>query len=502
MNDPNFDPFRMTPVPQPQPGTSIPPVPVPPPAPVAPPTPPTFPDTPPVLPPAPLPFNAPEAPPAPLLPPAPQPAVEPPLPTPAAPPISPVTPPTPPPPLPPVPVEKPLSEEERKALEQKAKQVIGELDQIGGGGNKKKSSGVGLKAVLAAMAIMVVGAGTFVGIKLLGTEQVADERSQALDNECSNPVACTGEQYCLTNTELYARCHEGTATGSICWKLVINCEDEDKVCRGSACETPYTPPATPAEGQPTTAPSHYCVGDYCNVGGHFSSSCYVNHWYCDERKTGGAGCNDNLIRSGVQSSSFERDCGTEQIDVTQGCPYDFYTNVNLSDFNSRTYDEDCTDEPPVEPTDTPTPSNTPTATPTPTIIPACNSVCDSNAQCPGDLVCDITGSGRCRLDLCLTESDCNCPPTATPTPVLACFEVSLSNMDPNYGDTITLTCDETAEGMTAVRSEFQVSINQGAYTDIANEGAMTAQYTINSIGNYRFRCRVCADETDTSCTAW
>lgn len=94
----------------------------------------------------------------------------------------------------------------------------------------------------------------------------------------------------------------------------------------------------------------FCDSNGCNVGSAFGPNCYVNHWTCDRNTDVGNGCQDNLLAQGVQSASFSRSCGTEQIDV-------FCNGNPLADFVSRVHPTACgAEQPPGDTINCPSPN--------------------------------------------------------------------------------------------------------------------------------------------------
>ena len=122
----------------------------------------------------------------------------------------------------------------------------------------------------------------------------------------------------------------------------------------------------------TTADDPRCSGivnssNTLNVGSLYPT-CYVNHYWCQTKKPGG--CSDQLIGNAVQSASFSKNCGTEQIDLyCPLCPE--YINEQTNKYNgqlfiSKIYPNECS---------TSTSTSTPTPTPTPSPgAPSCISV--------------------------------------------------------------------------------------------------------------------------------
>lgn len=203
-------------------------------------------------------------------------------------------------------------------------------------------------------------------------------------------------------------------------------------------------------------------GPYCKDICADNGSCRINgckvadgstgvemvRYHCDTISPNGCP-GPEVGRGGVNSMSFQENCGSEQIDA--------YLNGVPSGWAHIDYSQDCTSPPPadtptptptVKPTPTPVPTPTPTATPTvtpsptatpissatptptPTVTPtatptnppgepnSCNGTCGSNNNCRSGYFCH---NGFCRNPSCADESDCSCPlsvSTSTPPPVL------------------------------------------------------------------------------------
>jgi hypothetical protein len=100
--------------------------------------------------------------------------------------------------------------------------------------------------------------------------------------------------------------------------------------------------------------------------GSLYPTCYVNHYWCQTSKPGG--CTDQIIGNAVQSASFSKNCGTEQIDLyCPSCPNYIASQQNKINgqlFVSKIYPNECS-----------TSTNPPVPTPTPTPgAPSCISV--------------------------------------------------------------------------------------------------------------------------------
>jgi hypothetical protein len=357
---------------------------------------------------------------------------------------------------------------ERKVLEDKAKKLIKSM-----GGTRKSSSDPQLPkrspmmAGVIVLLLLVLGGGGFAGMQLLNRDQSADIGSQAAwTTECNSAddvgkLSCnsfTVQAYCeAANTA----CLPGWSGGTYgyphwCTRSCNTgqyCQSGTGLCVNNPEPTTIQPTSTSAPGKPTSTPvptpKRYCTSTGCNVGSEFNQTCYVNYYFC--RTYSPQGCsatNADVTKYGLQSASIEQDCGTEQIDVTDGCKYDFYPGAPYADFTSSDTNKDCS-------------GTSPTKTPTPVKSP-----------------------------------------TPTVTPVLACTTLGFSNNNPNYGDTVTLTCTGTPN--TSVNyAYFQYSVDGAAYQNINNVTSVTAQLTINRVGTYNVRCRVCGSSTDlATCTGW
>jgi hypothetical protein len=134
----------------------------------------------------------------------------------------------------------------------------------------------------------------------------------------------------------------------------------------------------------------------CSVGDLGSSDCYVNHYACDAILPGG--CGGTPVTGGfkVRTASFDRTCGTEQIDLycktcklvnpvgscTANCQK-FISTMHPYPCNTPNPTNNPTATPTRTPTSTPTPTATPTRTPTatPTRTPTPTPTCTSSPRC-------------------------------------------------------------------------------------------------------------------------
>ena len=130
--------------------------------------------------------------------------------------------------------------------------------------------------------------------------------------EESKPL-CKGT-YVVTKGECYSTTNQ-----------LNECEDMGGICRRNSCNTDENQISqTCVEGSQdicckTKATTIDCsqikcnVGDTtCTVGGLKSSTCYVNHYVCDEVVSQ---CGGTPYKNNVASSSLFTTCGTEQIDL-------------------------------------------------------------------------------------------------------------------------------------------------------------------------------------------
>jgi hypothetical protein len=133
--------------------------------------------------------------------------------------------------------------------------------------------------------------------------------------------------------------------------------------------------ATPV---PSASPSS-CTGVGCNSNScsisstYFGSSCFVDYYYCPDGVNGDSSCIENP-KSGLQSASFSKSCGVEQIDIyCPVCGSNATGGIFISTNHGVCSSPGPTHTPTATPTGTPTPTPTPTLTPTPA-APYCAAV--------------------------------------------------------------------------------------------------------------------------------
>lgn len=241
-----------------------------------------------------------------------------------------------------------------KDLEKKAQSLLQELDgkgknagngEAGGIKPKKKRSGTAVKMALAAVLVVIMGAGGVVGMNLLKMQQVAENRSKAEgcppDNNCIvGDKICQGEGAKLTGYEC------------TCVDLSSNsCPDTTSWSCGTYNPSKCTPENVPPSGEcSVNNPQACCSYNTCDVGSLYPSTCFVSHFFSPKKDTQRVYVNncrvqpnegdvETLLCAG-QSASFSKDCGVEQIDIT--CNGSYVAQI------SRRYDIDCGDFPPSE----------------------------------------------------------------------------------------------------------------------------------------------------------
>ena len=133
-----------------------------------------------------------------------------------------------------------------------------------------------------------------------------------------NTVAadCTAGEFTCSTYRTIVKCVTPPSYGV--WETYDTC-DSDQRCRvgSSTCEDLPTQPLEPPEPEPgKTEP--YCFSNGCTAGDYYGEYCYVNHYWCQDVKPSGYGCQDELIERAVKTAKYSEDCGTEQIDIY--CP--------------------------------------------------------------------------------------------------------------------------------------------------------------------------------------
>lgn len=170
------------------------------------------------------------------------------------------------------PMPQPLPPEQKKVLEQRAKQVIKDLDALrpAGGGSippARKGKGAALKYAVAGLLLMIVGAGTFFGIRLLQTQQSAEIRQQAAGQTWCSVTQVRNGTCCitltLTRTELQNCLNDPSRTNK---RLVVNeyrCPGPDPTSGGCSDNGRTIGSIT----DPNADLSRYCLTDatYCGT---------------------------------------------------------------------------------------------------------------------------------------------------------------------------------------------------------------------------------------------
>ena len=337
----------------------------------------------------------------------------------------------------------PLPPQQRQVLETKAKTLIADLDktqpQAPPSPPKKKKTA--LAVGLGSLALLLVGGGLLVGIRLLQTQQAADVTKQAYPS--------IARQY---------TCDHFGGTGDI----EIQVLSEEPLCPQMAYQACVTGETETRQVTSTTAiyrlinrTQETRTIDY-----------YSNSNFCVE------GC-------GVQSEDGFTVCQNNPIQNTD-------LTITLE---------------PGETLDVPITRSSPNGEAcgsyqTDLVITAVDGQTDCNIQANGGMVA---------WSLCQTGIDCDEEaPTPTPTPLpseLACTELSMTPASVNLGTTVEFACSGTPT--TNARAEFQASINSGAYLALTNATTGTATMAITQPGNYQVRCRWCTGEGATAtCTEW
>ena len=96
-----------------------------------------------------------------------------------------------------------------------------------------------------------------------------------------------------------------------------------------------------------------------------------------------------------------------------------------------------------------------------------------------------------------------------PTPTLACVDLTKDITAPTLGDQVTFTCEASFSAAAPI-AQFRTSTNGGVSfnnptapkpIDLVTKKA-SEQFNITEIGNWVVQCRVCTDDTKTTCTTW
>lgn len=334
-----------------------------------------------------------------------------------------------------------LPPQERAQLEDKAKSMVKELDQMQQqmGGDDKKGGGAGkfLKAGLAALSLFLVGGGILVGVQLLNTQQAADPRQQADESYCA---ICSPQGAC--------ECIDGQQNGFKCNPAPAECT-----------ELGYT-----------WQPDASCqVGASCGGGGGTDPGTvdlYTANGCILATHTGGPAVDVNkgcFICSGPADDG----CNDQSADFIESCDSGFPVTVYPGESGKQI-------------------------------------ICSPGLNVCQNFQIDAWGGGDSDAIVGEhpTQGDA-CFPTPTPAPTtppeLVCTGLSLNPASPNLGQNVTLTCSGTPT--TAFnRAEFQKTINNGSFTDISGASGFSVSTLIDQAGSYTFRCRMCTAEN--TCTSW
>jgi hypothetical protein len=265
---------------------------------------------------------------------------------------------------------------------------------------KKKFGGGKIIATILGLIVLIGGVGA--GIILTQQQQLFKQKAVGacgtrntgcLYYDCSQKIDCaTGSivmGFCNTGyppTPGGDPCGIG-ATPPSCTAAGYACTSNGQCCNNNCVNGRCaSPPSTPPPSGQTSAPEDSrCAIQIANGSttlgvGSLYPTCYVNHFWCQTSKPGG--CSDQLIGNAVQSASYSKNCGTEQIDLwCPTCPNYIASQQNKLNgqlFISKIYPNECTTST-TPPNPTPTPTSTPIVTPTPTptetpIAPSCIQV--------------------------------------------------------------------------------------------------------------------------------
>lgn len=362
-----------------------------------------------------------------------------------------------------------------KDLEKKAKELLKGTDTKP---IKKKRSRTATTMALAAVLMVMMGAGGIAGMNLLKMQQVAENRSQAWTEgapwcEVSDNDKCTiGRTQCQSqngaNTGYKCTCVD-LSPNNTCNKTVWSCGAYDP----DACPPENADPVGCSK-ETQEGVDKCCSNNTCDLGSNYGSGCYVNHFFSPDNDTDPvvvSNChtqpnegNVQTLACAVASASFQKDCGAEQIDIE--------CNGYTAQI-SRRYPTDCVDEPP--PTEPP-PTAPPPTEPPPTEPPP-------------------------------TEP----PPTAEPMSCIGIDPRSPTGL--TVGSVAEFTCAGTGTGLTY---NFRVRVNGGTWTEYINDDGLDSaggqlifakqgnnlKFRINQAGAYDVECRACTGRAGAGCTTW
>jgi len=323
-----------------------------------------------------------------------------------------------------------------KDLEKKAEEMVKDL----GGKPKKKRSGAATKMALAAVLVVMMGAGGVVGMNLMKMQQTADTRSQAggTGTGCVQPYIC--DDQCVAG-QYYKNCYE---------------------CTDSTCGVLETVPCgTTVDG--CGVKCHCCDGAWINgaLGSDCAALCANNggQWgACGNVEPENCGCDSWSNGCGV-NCNFP--AGTqERVNqmAEQNCqPYIAMCNVSTYEVTIEEYGPN---------------------------HPCYNKV----DECKNPFADNS----------CEPEPTPSSTPTSTPMP-LQCTDLTKTDSDIKLGETVEFTC--LGQNGTSYGFRYK-GATDATWTEVA-AAAITGNktsITFTKADDYTVQCRVC--DSATSCTIW
>lgn len=155
----------------------------------------------------------------------------------------------------------------------------------------------------------------------------------------------------------------------------------------------------------------------------------------------------------------------------------------------------------------------------------CYDRCILDITCKSQFKClDVNGTKRCVNPSCIESESCACAspspspsPTPTPTPTpspspspTVCVALTKDTVAPKLNDTVTFTCTGANFSSAAPVAQFRTSFDDGVTFNTPTSpkainlttNTATEQFIISQTGDWEVQCRVCTDNTTTTCTAW
>ncbi len=377
----------------------------------------------------------------------------------------------------------PVPKSSMKDLEKQAAGMLKQLDDKGKKSDKKdelgekeakpkkKRSRAVTSMALAAVLVVMMGAGGIVGMNLLKIQQVADERSQAYEYPGSE---------CTTNDNPFCQKYpNGENTGYECycvaWSEYTNegvwrCDRYSSSCAGDDGNVTFPMVSgcyENVDGKLVQVPSYgdVSVSGKCLVG----SGTPKARWLCKDA--------ENLPPNGCQDD-YDETADPNATTLCADAPSSSWCGAIQVDFGNLNDKGGCFVSALIPCSSTP-----PTTEPA---TPQCNDSCNSNDDCPSEYPC-INGS--CRNELCDTETDCTCPVVEA----LMCTDLTASDSR-EIGDTVTLTCNHSGDNFE--HAEYRYNVDGGDWVALG----VTNTFVISDPGTYAAQCRVC--KTDGTCTTW